>query len=68
MAIELISTITTKNNGSYAIALSNEIQGGLHSKKTLKERDNISTLYIGVPEESPLPPTEKTCQTSSFHW
>jgi hypothetical protein len=43
MAIELISTITTKNNGSYAIALSNEIQGGLHSKKTLKERDNIST-------------------------
>ena len=43
MAIELISTITTKNNGSYAIALSNEIKGGLHSKKTLKERDNIST-------------------------
>lgn len=43
MAIELISTITTKNNGNYAIALSNEIRGGIHSKKTIAERDNISS-------------------------
>lgn len=42
MAIELISTITTKNNGGYAIAYSNDIKGGLHSKATLKERDMIS--------------------------
>ena len=43
MAIELISTITTKNNGNYAIALSNEIRGGIHSKRTITERDSISS-------------------------
>ena len=42
MAIELISTITTKNNSSFAIALSNEIKGGVHSKNSIKERDEIS--------------------------
>ena len=42
MAIELISTITTKNNGGYAIVLSNEIKGGIHSKTTIAERDSIT--------------------------
>ena len=46
MAIELISTITTKNNGGYAIALANEIKGGLHTKDTLAERDAISTQRL----------------------
>ena len=46
MAIELISTITTKNNGGYAIALANDIQGGLHSKETLAERDAISSQRL----------------------
>ena len=44
--IELISTITTKNRGSYAIALSNEIKGGLHSVGTAKDRDAISTARL----------------------
>ena len=44
--IELISTITTKNKGNYAIALSNEIKGGLHSVGTAKDRDNISTARL----------------------
>ena len=43
MAIELISTITTKNNGGYAIVLSNEIKGGIHSKTTIAGRDSITT-------------------------
>ena len=42
MAIELISTITAKNNGNFAIALSNEIKGGIHSKETIEDRDKIS--------------------------
>ena len=46
MAIELISTITTKNNGGYAIAYSNDIKGGLHTKETLKERDMISSQRL----------------------
>ena len=46
MAIELISTITTKNNGGYAIAYSNDIKGGLHTKETLKERDAISSQRL----------------------
>lgn len=46
MAIELISTITTKNNGGYAIALANEIKGGLHTKDTLAERNAISTQRL----------------------
>lgn len=42
MAIELISTITTKNNGGYAIVLSNEIKGGIHSKSTYEDMLKIS--------------------------
>ena len=42
MAIELISTITPKNNGGFAIALAHDIQGGLHSVDSIDERDAIS--------------------------
>lgn len=43
MAIELISTIVPKNGQSFAIALANDIRGGLHSVETIEERNTIPT-------------------------
>ena len=43
MAIELISTIVPKNGQSFAIALANDIRGGLHSVETIGERNTIPT-------------------------
>lgn len=41
MAIELISTIKPKNNGSFPIVESNDIKGGYYSVENVQERDNI---------------------------
>ena len=43
MAIELIDTITPKNGQNFAIALSNEIKGGIHQKDTFDEMLAIPT-------------------------
>ena len=43
MAIELISTVVPKNGQSFAIALANDIKGGLHSVNSIDERNTIST-------------------------
>ena len=42
MSIELIDTIRPKNNQGFAIALSNDLKGGIHHAETLTERDGIS--------------------------
>lgn len=46
MAIELIATVTPKNNQTYPIVLSNDIKGGLHSVSSIAERDSISTQRL----------------------
>ena len=46
MAIELISTIVPKNGQSFAIALANDIRGGLHSVETIGERNTIPTDWL----------------------
>ena len=43
MAIELISTVVPKNGQSFAIALANDIRGGLHSVDSIDERNAIPT-------------------------
>lgn len=43
MAIELIDTITPKNGQNFAIALSNEIKGGIHQKNSFDEMLAIPT-------------------------
>ena len=42
MAIELISTVIPKNGQDFAIALANDIKGGIHSVNTIEERNAIS--------------------------
>jgi hypothetical protein len=43
VAIELIDTITPKNGQNFAIALSNEIKGGIHQKDSFDEMLTIPT-------------------------
>ena len=68
MAIELISTITTKNNGNYAIALSNEIRGGIHSKRTITERDSISSDRLQEGMLCYVSQTERYYQWKDEQW
>lgn len=48
MAIELIDTITPKNGQDFAIALSNEIKGGIHQKDSFDE-------MLAIPSERRQP-------------
>ena len=41
MGIEIIDTLTQKNNGNFPIVHTNDVQGGYHQVQTIEERDNI---------------------------
>ena len=41
MGIEIIDTLTQKNNGNFPIVHTNDVQGGYHQVQTIEERDII---------------------------
>ena len=41
MAIELISTVKPKNNGTFPIVEANDIKGGYYSVESIEIRDTI---------------------------
>lgn len=43
MAIEIIDTLSQKNNGDFALVDSNDIKGGYYQVSSIEERDSIPT-------------------------
>ena len=44
MAIEIIDTLSQKNNGNFALVDSNDIKGGYYQVESIEERDNIPAV------------------------